>query len=125
MTSNTFPSSFAFGGSPGPPPKKKKEYPIVSYGIICFVLGSEPGVSPRYLIYQRRDNYEYIDILRGNWNNEERFRALVGALSKEERDRLMSYTFKELWDDLWIIHDSKIHADGYDRAHKKYESIRP
>ena len=79
---------------------------------------------PKYLIYQRRDNYEYIDILRGNWNTEERFRELVRALSPEERERLLSYTFKELWDDLWIIHGSKIHTDGYERAKKKYELIR-
>ena len=110
-----------------PPNGKKKEHPIVSYGIICFVLvtNSLGTKTPKYLIYQRRDNYEYIDILRGNWSNEDRFRVLASSLSRDEKERLMSYTFKELWDDLWIIHNSKIHTDGYERALRKYESIRP
>lgn len=109
----------------------KHDHPIHSYGLILFSLctpdqpitGSDP--EPRYLIYQRRDNYEYMDILRGIWNTEERFKELVSALSTDERERLLSYTFKELWDDLWIVHGSKIHTEGYERARKKYEQIRP
>lgn len=97
--------------------------PILSYGIILFSI-DERNV-PLYLIFQRRDNYEYIDILRGNWNNHERFKELVSALSFEERERLTSYTFRELWDDLWIVHGSRIHTEGYERAKKKYESIKP
>ena len=95
---------------------------IHSYGIILF---AKDGPDLKYLIYQRRDNYEYIDILRGNWSTEERFQELMKALSDEEKERLRSYTFKELWDDLWIARGSRVHTNGYERAKKKYEQILP
>jgi 8-oxo-dGTP pyrophosphatase MutT (NUDIX family) len=121
--------------------KEQVAKPILSYGIILFTItqsdqdeGNEffqsisdlpVRVVPKYLIYQRRDNYEYIDILRGNWSTEDRFRELSKALSVDERERLLSYTFRELWDDLWIVHGSRIHTEGYERAKKRYEQIKP
>jgi 8-oxo-dGTP pyrophosphatase MutT (NUDIX family) len=98
------------------PPKKR---PIISYGIILFCMHDE---TPHFLLYQRRDNYEYVDIIRGNWHNEPRLRTLFSCLSKEEHKRIRTHTFDELWDDLWIHHGSPLHVDGYKKAKKKYES---
>jgi ADP-ribose pyrophosphatase YjhB (NUDIX family) len=120
------------GGKPPPPstdkvpqrrsPKPKcSKYVIASYGIILFAMVAG---EPKFLVYQRRDNYEYIDILRGNWYSEGRFKELASVLSRDEKQRLREYTFKELWDDLWINHSSYIHNDGYDKAIKKYQTIR-
>lgn len=102
----------------------RNQYVIVSYGIILFTMANSTFGEPKFLIYQRRDNYEYIDILRGNWNSESRFRELFSALSKEEKQRIREYTFQELWDDLWINHSSHIHSDGFERAQKKYLTIK-
>lgn len=111
------------GKSPSPRRhfSKTQQYVIMSYGLILFTM---VGGEPKFLVYQRRDNYEYIDILRGNWHSEERFRELFSALSKEEKQRLREYTFQELWDDLWIDHNSHIYSDGYQRALKKYQTIK-
>jgi len=87
------------------------------------MAGSQVG-EPKFLIYQRRDNYEYIDILRGNWHTETRLKELMSALSNEERCRIREYTFRELWDDLWINHTSHIHADGFEKAQRKYDTIK-
>lgn len=103
----------------------KNWHTIVSYGIILFTISKDPEKTPKFLVYQRRDNYEYIDILRGNWHNEARFRELFSVLSEEEKERIQMYTFEELWDDLWINHTSRIHTDGYEKAKKKYASIKP
>lgn len=103
-------------------PQKKISRPIASYGIILFCIDATDG-RPRYLIYQRRDNYEYIDIIRGNWNNEKRLKELFAALSAEEKDRLSRFSFRELWDDLWVTHGSNMHLEGFEKARKRFESF--
>jgi 8-oxo-dGTP pyrophosphatase MutT (NUDIX family) len=45
-------------------------------------------------------------------------------LSTEEKVRIRTHTFRELWDDLWIAHGSNIHLDGYERTFKKFELAR-
>jgi len=60
--------------------KKKKSYnssePITSYGLILYTMGDSPpsfgnwdlhdnNQEPYFLLYQRRDNFEYMDFLRG------------------------------------------------------------
>jgi ADP-ribose pyrophosphatase YjhB (NUDIX family) len=94
---------------------------IISYGIILYCRES---IEPLFLLYQRRDSYEYMDIVRGAWNSEKRFRQLAISLCNEERDRLINYTFKELWDDLWVDHKSYYYKADMVKAMKKYESIR-
>lgn len=100
-------------------------HPITSYGLILFYMERTiEGDQPKFLIYQRRDNYEYIDILRGNWNNEKRLKELFAALSPEEKRRIREYTFEELWDDLWVSRVNSIHKDGFSKAKKRYEMIK-
>lgn len=91
-----------------------------SYGLIVFSK-TEDGI--KFLIYQRRDNYEYIDILRGKWRDLEHAKKLCFGISVEERQRLLTYPFKQLWDDLWIIHDSFIHRHKYLECKAKFEKI--
>lgn len=98
-------------------------FPITSYGIIVFY--NDPVLqAPKFLIYQRRDTYEYMDFLRGIWGNEKKLKDLFAAFSPLERKRIREYTFDELWDDLWITKENKIHRDGYDKAKKKFEAIK-
>lgn len=106
----------------GPRGKKSSGIPITSYGIILFTYDS--GKEPKFLLYQRRDSYEYMDFLRGIWGNETRVSELLSLMSSDERERLQNYSFDELWNDLWVNHDCSIYNDGYDRGKKKYESIR-
>lgn len=80
--------------------------------------------TPRFLVYQRRDNYEYIDILRGVWSSDSRLYELIDAISDDERSRIMDHTFKQLWDDLWVVHGSHIHVDGFERAQRKFLASR-
>lgn len=106
--------------------RQNPSHPITSYGLILFYLDrSDPVLPvPKFLIYQRRDNYEYIDILRGNWNNEKRLKELFAALSPDEKKRIREYTFEELWDDLWVSRENAIHRDGFEKAKKRYEMIK-
>ena len=107
--------------------------PITSYGLILFCFPENPGESssseediegPLFLIYQRRDNFEYMDFLRGVWVSEGQLPALFSLMSHEERERIRNYTFHELWNDLWVIQDCRIYKDGVTKAEKKYDSIK-
>lgn len=95
--------------------------PITSYGLIlyCIVEGQ-----PMFLLYQRRDSFEYMDFLRGVWSVENQLPSLFTLMSIEERQRIRDYTFKELWDDLWVEHTCRIYRDGYLKAKKKYDSVK-
>jgi 8-oxo-dGTP pyrophosphatase MutT (NUDIX family) len=106
---------------------RPKQKPIESYGIILFYLDRDNvgGPALKFLLYQRRDTYEYIDVLRGGWSTEKRLRELLSSLTPEEKARISRHSFRELWDDLWIKHGSQIHTDGFERAQTKFESIRP
>ena len=114
--------------------KKKETYnPIISYGLIVYSRETPEGKllsvdclekKPYFLIYQRRDNFEYMDFLRGIWNSIELLPSLFSSMSIEERNRIRNYTFQELWDDLWVEHDSRIYRDGFTKAKKKYDSIK-
>jgi len=93
----------------------------MSYGVILFTSISG---TPHFLLYHRRDSYEYMDFIRGVWSNERRLPGLFSLMSEEEKKRIRHYTFQELWDDLWVDHTGAIYREGYQRAVQKYESIK-
>lgn len=95
--------------------------PITSYGILLFSFQKDN--TPVFLLYQRRDNFEYMDFMRGCWSSERQLFTLFSLMSHEERQRIREYTFQELWDDLWVEHNCRIYRDGFAKAKKKYDSI--
>src|ERR1700752_2322297 len=129
-------TGFPLSASPPSPPRRndhpryhssRKYYnryfdPIVSYGTIIFRY-SEYG-EIEFLIYQRRDTFEYMDFLRGAWSDESKLPDLFASMSISERNRIDKYTFQELWDDLILDHDCKLYKDGYVRAKRKFEAIK-
>lgn len=100
--------------------ERRPPRPIASYGIILFAW---EGNEPLFLIYQRRDSYEYIDFLRGIWSSEQLLPDLFARMSEDERRRLAGFSFDELWDDLWVSHECSCYQDGYDKAWRKYHSV--
>jgi 8-oxo-dGTP pyrophosphatase MutT (NUDIX family) len=104
--------------------------PITSYGLILYSknkikeLPNNFKDSYLFLLYQRRDNFEYMDFLRGIWNSETQILELFSLMSCDERERIRNYTFQELWDDLWVVLDCRIYKEGFLKAKKKYESIK-
>ncbi len=96
-----------------------KKDPITSYGILLFYI--DPDNKIWYLLAQRRDTIEYADFLRGRYsypNLETYFRLMT----PDERGRLRKYTFDELWDDLWVNHDSRFYKEVRPKARAKYET---
>jgi ADP-ribose pyrophosphatase YjhB (NUDIX family) len=101
--------------------KFKKPNSIISYGIILFRIENS---IPYFLLYQRRDTFEYTDFIRGIWTSENNLYILFKFMSFEERERIRKYTFAELWNDMWVHRDSKIYKDGFLKAKKKYDSVK-
>lgn len=96
-----------------------KKDPITSYGILLYYIDENNDIW--YLLAQRRDTIEYADYLRGRYSylNLETYFSLM---TLEERERLLNYSFSDLWDDLWVNHNNKFYKDIYPRALTKYNS---
>lgn len=112
---------------------EKETGPINSYGIILFsykqsekknIIKDSEHKEQVVLLYQRRDNFGYIDFLRGAWSNDNQIIMHFSTMSMVEKNRIRNYTFRELWDDLWVNHNCRIYKDGYPKSKKKYESIK-
>jgi len=102
--------------------KRRSDFePITSYGLIAYAWRRGQLY---FLLYQRRDNFEYMDFLRGVWSTQEVLPSLFSAMSQDERDRIRNFTFQELWEDLWVEHESRIFLDGLQKAKRKYEMVR-
>jgi len=96
--------------------------PIKSYGIIVFTKDIKKDIY--FLLYQRRDTFDYMDFMLGNWKNYSELKFMFSNMTFDEKFRLRNYIFDELWDDLWVVHDFKIYRDKYSKSKKKYESVK-
>lgn len=105
-------------------PKYKKpcKDPIVSYGLIVFSV--QAGV-PYFVIYQRRDTFEYMDFIRGIRNSN--LRRSFMLMSRDEKERMAAHhsNFTALWDDLWVDHSFRLYKAGFSHAKRKYDEVSP
>lgn len=74
--------------------------PITSYGIITF-RHTEKGIE--YLMIRRKDSFGYIDFVRGKYslNNIEQLLVTINEMSVEEKERILTLSFDELWREMW------------------------
>lgn len=96
----------------------KGHEPIISYGCI---VRYHNGKEYEYCMVERPHTIEYIDFVRGNY----RFSYLpmvVIHLTEEERKRILSKTFDELWTECFQKDNI---GNLYDHAKAKYDFIRP
>lgn len=87
--------------------ERKCEYPITSYGIICYNMKQN---KKHYLMIQRRNSLSFTEFIRGKMNNKkndknkydiEYIRLMIRNMSKKEHKLLETKTFDELWKYLW------------------------
>jgi 8-oxo-dGTP pyrophosphatase MutT (NUDIX family) len=74
--------------------------PIISYGVILFRSSTE-GL--QFLMIRRKDSFGYIDFIRGKYSpyNIYQIKTMVNEMSMHEKNRLLTNTFEELWQDMW------------------------
>lgn len=123
--------------------------PITSYGIIAFkvnnsskddlndknielknILKSESisdinDIYPKikFLMIQRKDTIGYIDFIRGKYTD---IKTCVGEMTEKEKINLLTKTFDELWNELWVCTKSpneNFYKQEYNIAKKKFHQI--
>ena len=75
--------------------------PITSYGIIVFRYDSIKGI--QFLMIRRKDSFGYIDFVRGKYSpyNTYQLQNIINEMSLEEKSRVLTYSFDELWKKMW------------------------
>jgi 8-oxo-dGTP pyrophosphatase MutT (NUDIX family) len=95
---------------------------IVSYGMIIYAKTNTDSIV--FLLQQRRETFEYNGFIKGIYPSKEHLAALFTLMSATERKRIREYTFRELWDELWVDKSMRSYALLFDAAFHKYTSIR-
>ena len=74
--------------------------PIISNGIIVFKDGTE-GAS--YLMIRRKDTLGFVEFIRGKYPiyNQTYVQRLIDEMTVDEKHRLQTQTFSELWKNVW------------------------
>ena len=77
---------------------QKCKYPIISYGIILYNV-----VQKKYLMICRSKSFGYIEFLSGNYttNNSIQIQYLIDEMSIDEKTKLLTWDFSDLWSDVW------------------------
>jgi ADP-ribose pyrophosphatase YjhB (NUDIX family) len=75
--------------------------PITSFGILCYRVTPENRYE--YLLVQRKDSLGYVDFLRGKYSesNDYQLKNIISEITKKEKEDIMNYSYKELWNKLW------------------------
>ena len=74
--------------------------PIISNGMIVFKHGNE-GAS--YLMIRRKDTLGFVEFIRGKYPvcNQLYVQRLIDEMTLDEKHRLQTQTFSELWKNVW------------------------
>jgi len=87
------------------------------------------GSYPLYLMVQRKDTIGFIDFIRGKYPEHdvrEKMRILktyLGEMTCEERFKLATESFENLWDMLWINKLSMLYINEYVEAKEKFSKL--
>lgn len=76
------------------------KHPIISNGMIVFKDGEE-GAS--YLMIRRKDTLGFVEFIRGKYPiyNQTYVQRLIDEMTVDEKHRLKTQTFSELWKNVW------------------------
>lgn len=85
----------------------------------------------KFLMIQRKDTMGYIDLVRGKYdtrpNHEkekyDKIMVCLNEMTKFEKDNLLNKSFDEIWDELWVNHNSKTFLNEYKAAKEKFNSL--
>mgnify|MGYP001169232731 FL=1 len=75
--------------------------PITSVGIIAYKYDIDNQI--KYLMICRKDTLGYVDFIRGRYslNNIDYILNLINIMTVEEKKKILTLSFVDLWKDLW------------------------
>ena len=102
---------------------KSCNYPITSYGIICYCkINNEI----KYLMIQRKDSLCYIEFIRGKYkmNDINYICKLFKFITNKEKNKILNSDFDTLWKDLWKEYDINKFKKEYLQSKRKFDKIK-
>jgi len=94
-----------------------------SYGILLYYTDEDN--KKHFLIYQRRDTHAFIYLLRkAHIMKPYEIKELYDKLTFDEKNRLHSHSFDEVWDDLILNKKSRIYRKEKNYAQSNYKKIK-
>jgi 8-oxo-dGTP pyrophosphatase MutT (NUDIX family) len=112
---------------------------VTSFGIMAFIKGSHPYNTEmtklisraeyppdlRLLLIQRRNTMGYIDFIRGRqfFNDISIMKRYLSEMTNEERYKIKTLSFDELWDDIWYNKNSKPFKQDRKKSKNKYVTL--
>ena len=103
--------------------KTHNRTPISSYGIIAYRMMENRRC--QFLLVQRKNTHGYTDFIRGRYYNKHpdtMLRLYLSEMVLEERKKLATLSFDQLWADLWIK-NNKISRGEYEKAKSRFKAL--
>lgn len=91
--------------------------PITSYG--CILRIKKNNESIKYLTIRRTDSLSYVELIHGNYKESQLF-FMLKQLTTIEIERILTYKYEQLWEDL-----NRCNASGiaYEYGKQKFEKL--
>ena len=82
----------------------------------------------KFLMIQRKDTMGFTDFVRGKYPDDENEIAKIlpiflNEMTQQEKQNLLTKSFLDIWQSLWINHESKCYKNEYDLAYKKFQKL--
>jgi len=119
--------------------------PITSHGIIAVrvcgnwnpaqilaehesaITGLEHSGPIQFLLIQRRDSLGFVELMRGKYNTSDYIyiTTQMKGMTVKERERFLTLSFQQLWDDLWgSDHSVAQYRQEKETSRQKFETLR-
>jgi 8-oxo-dGTP pyrophosphatase MutT (NUDIX family) len=105
--------------------------PVLSYGHILFRCEDMDHIEePKILMVQRKDSLCYIEFIRGKYDiyNPSYIQTLVDKFNIEEKQRVLSSSFDEMWMKLWMVDltdkENMKFKNDYVKGKHKFEKLK-
>ena len=100
--------------------------PIMSFGIICFrEANCKTSESIEYIMIQRKDSLCFMEFVRGKYDytNLSYVQSLFSNMTADERTAILTKSFEELWNQVWLQPYIARHNQEFMEAKRKYDAL--
>ena len=87
---------------------------------------TKKDVDYQFLMIRRKDSFGYIDLIRGKYspNNLEQVQGIINEMSELEKEKILTYDFRELWKMMWGDNVNHQYKNEEMHSFKKFEMLK-
>ena len=87
---------------------------------------NSPEEKTEFLMVQRKDSLSFVEFVRGKYNIQNRgyVLKLLSSMTKEERDKLATCSFDELWHGFWQSGHTRTFMKEYEQSKARFTMLR-